>query len=306
MLTEDRMREPSRASSGKTKEVIMKSRTAIIITSVFAIALAASALAVSCDGSLHNATTVTFNLTDAPVDSSTVKAVNIVVSSVSVNESADANPGEGSWDTTELSPALSVNLLSLQNGLIEEIGGIALTPGTQVNQIRLGVDSVTVVETDDSEHEATLPSATGFKIVNAFQVPLSGGLTVTIDFDVRKALVKNANGYLLKPAIRAIVDGEAGKITGNNGQTAAVAVYAYANDSYQTSEAVAGADGEVYQNAYSSTLVSAEGSYVLAFMGAGTYDLYAVGSDASVVGIIQDVVVSAGATTANQNFELLP
>lgn len=277
----------------------MKSETTVRIMKVAFSVIVAIAFLAACG---TNEATIRFSITDAPVDPSTVKAVNLTVSSVGINESGAAVPSESSWIEIDVSPAVTVNLLDLQNGLTAALGDLPIRGGTQVNQIRLGVDAVSVVESDDSVHEAILPSATGFKAVNAFQVPLSGEISVSIDFDVRKAIVNNAQGYLVKPAIRAVVDNEAGRITGDVGTTGAVAVYAYADGTYAESEATAGADGSTFQGAYSSTLAKEDGSYVLAFMEAGTYDLYAVDSSGAVVGTLADAAVAAGQTTPNADF----
>ncbi|OHD28211.1 MAG: hypothetical protein A2Y38_01155 [Spirochaetes bacterium GWB1_59_5] len=263
-------------------------------------AVLVAALAVSC--SEPGGVSVGFALTDAPIDESLVTAVNVTLSSVAVNESADGNiaDSDGSWKTVAISPALTVNLLDLQNGLSETLGdSLVITGGTQINQIRLGVDSVTVMEGAVAK-TATMPSATGLKIVNAFQIPLSGAVTITIDFDVRKSIVSNAGGYLVKPALRAVIDNEAGRITGSV-PAGVTTVYAYENDLYTADEATANVDGLTYTNAYTSALVVTAGStYTLAFLDAGTYDLYGVDAAGTVVAALADVVVTADATTSGQ------
>jgi hypothetical protein len=91
-----------------------------------------------------------------------------------VNESTQAGDGDAGWKILPISPAVTVNLLSLQGGITQALGSLTLSGGTQVNQIRLGVDSVEVAGADGSAQAATLPSATGFKIVGSFPVPRSG------------------------------------------------------------------------------------------------------------------------------------
>lgn len=272
------------------------------------IALVAAALCVlaalsftACDLFGSDAT-ISFSLTDAPIDPSLVKSVMLTVSGVSVNEKGTASESDSSWITSLIEPPLVVDVLDLQNGVTAALGEVVIKGGTQVNQIRLTVDSVMVVETDDSEHVATLQSATGFKIVNAFQVPRSGNLALTIDFDVRHSLIEVDGSYFLKPALRAVVDGEAGKITGSVSDTGAIVVYAYADGTFVPGEAMADAEGVTFSGAYASTLAKADGSYVLAFMDADTYDLVAVDASGAVVGELADVLVESGATTAGQNF----
>jgi len=248
-----------------------------------------------------NNVTMTFKLTDAPIDPSTVTKVNVTVTSVAINESKDRNvkDDDGSWKVMTLSPAVTVDLLRLQNGVFDELGnGIALKGGTQVNQIRLGVEKVEIEESGTLKN-AEIPSKTGLKIVKAFQVPLSGEVSVTIDFDARKSIVKNASGYTVKPVLRAIVSNEAGTITGTV-PGAETVVYAYADGTYVPAEAsTPNADGLTFTNAYTSAAVKADKNFTLAFMDAGTYDLYAV-TGGTVTALKADVIVEANKTTAGQ------
>jgi hypothetical protein len=265
------------------------------------LAIAAVILLIGCADE-ETTTTVHFVLTDSPVEASTIKAVNVTVSAVAVNESGTAEDSESSWHTMTIDPPVSANLLDLQGGVVESLGDIGITGGTQVNQIRLTVDSVSVVESDDSVHAATVPSATGFKIVNAFAIPRSGSITIAIDFDARKSIVKNNNGYTVKPAVRAVITGEAGKIAGSVGATGATIVYAYAEGTYSAAESEIAADGSSFPNAYCSTFAKDDASYVLAFMDEGTYDLVAASESGVVVGTLTGVSVASGTTTENQDF----
>ncbi len=275
----------------------MKNVAKIVFVSFVAIALMA---ACSEPGDVS----VGFALTDAPITDSVVTAVNVTISSVAVNTSTDGNiaDSDGSWTVLPIEPARTLNLLDLQDGFAEELGALVITGGTQINQIRLGVDSVVIMEGAVAK-TATMPSATGLKIVNAFQIPLSGAVTITIDFDVRKSIVSNAGGYLVKPVLRAIIDNEAGQITGTV-PAGVTTVYAYENDVYTASEATPTVvDGLIYTNAYTSALVTTTGStYTLAFLDAGTYDLYGADASGTIVASLANVVVNADAdaTTSNQ------
>ncbi len=285
--------------AGHVKEEGMKEASFVRTAAGVLTAIVALSALASCGASQA---TIGFSITDAPIDTSTVKEVNLTVSSIGVNENGAAIPAESSWIESAVDPPVTVNLLGLQNGFTAPLGDLVLRGGTQVNQIRLGIDSIAIVEVDDSVHEAILPSATGFKIVNAFQVPLTGEIGVSIDFDVRKSVFSAAGGYFVKPAMRAVVDGEAGRISGGVGSTGAVAVYAYADGTYADAEAVPAEDGTTFQGAYSATLVKDDGTYVLAFMEPGVYDLYAVDVPGVVVGALQDVAVVADRMTDNQDF----
>lgn len=262
-----------------------------------------AALAFAC--AEPDGVSIGFALTDAPIDESLVTAVNVTVGEVAVNESADASiaDGDGSWKKVTIDPPVTINLLDLRNGLSEELGErIVLAGGTQINQIRLGVDAVQVMEGDVAA-TTTMPSTTGLKIVNAFRVPLSGAVTVTIDFDVRKSVVLSGSTYIVKPALRAVVDNEAGQLTGSV-PTGVVTVYAYTDGTYVDAEATtANADGLYFTGAYTSATVKADATYVLAFMDAGTYDLYGVDSTGTVIATLQDAVVTEEDVTQSADLE---
>ncbi|MBU0926267.1 MAG: DUF4382 domain-containing protein [Spirochaetes bacterium] len=270
-------------------------------------ALAAIALAGACADS--TAVSVGFALTDAPIDEATVTEVNVTVSSVAVNESADASiaDGDGSWKVLTLEPAQTLNLLALQNGIADELGALVMTGGTQINQIRLGVGAVEIVD-GGTRYQASIPSATGLKIVNAFQVPLTGAVTITVDFDVRKSIIEKPNGtFTVKPVLRAVVDNEAGRITGTV-PTGTTTVYAYADGTYVATEATTATadDGLFFTGAYTSTCVKADLSYVLAFLEAGVYDLYGVDATGAVTCGLGDVAVAAGGTTPSAALVAVP
>ena len=274
----------------------MKRISVILMTGLlFALALALP----SCSDGLP--VSVGFAITDAPVDAATITDVVVTVSQVAVNESADATiaDGHGSWQLIVIAPPLAIHLLDLQNGLAESLGELAITGGSQINQIRLTVDSVVVTD-DTVEYQATLPSNSGLKIVNAFQVPLSGAVVITVDFDLRKSLVRTGEAtptYILKPVLRAIVDNEAGRISGS--APLGSVVYAYTAGSWvEATETAANADGLLFTGAYTSAAAKADGSFVLAFMDAGSYSLVAVNPlDNTILKLLDDVVVTEGATT---------
>src|SRR5512135_1312891 len=93
------------------------------------LALGAISLLAACD---MNKASISFSLTDAPIDPSTAKAVNLTVSSIAVNENGAAAPAESSWIARAIDPPLVVNLLDLQNGITADLGDLPVEGGTQV------------------------------------------------------------------------------------------------------------------------------------------------------------------------------
>jgi hypothetical protein len=230
---------------------------------------------------------MSIKLTDAPVDSAGVTSVYVTVSGVAVNESADAAMDAGSWIEAPLAAPSEYDLLSLQNGLTSALGQVALVGGTQINQIRLEVSAAALELASDPGTRVPLSVNSGdIKIVNAFDIPVNGEISVVLDFDARKSLrlVQGGTGYLLTPVVRAIVEGEAGSISG----TLALAdpesytVYAYPGaDLFDVLadyavEAAATETAPAFANAVTSAKPNDLGAYKLAFLAAGPYDLIAV------------------------------
>jgi hypothetical protein len=138
--------------------------------------------------------------------------VNVTVERVRVHQSSTADDKDGGWvDIPVVNGPRKVDLLSLTNGVLMELGQTTLTAG-QYSQIRLLLVSNksvpmsnTVKPTGGSETEMDTPSATqsGLKLINGFTVA-SGQLTdVVLDFDACKSVVTRGNGsFGLKPVIK--------------------------------------------------------------------------------------------------------
>ncbi len=264
------------------------------ILKIFA-ALAAISLALAaCTNATSGATsTVSFNLTDAPVAASTISHVYVSFGGLSINESATAADSDPSWVTVPIDSTQRYDLLALNDGVSALLGNVPLTAGTQINQIRFTDPTVTIAEaaTPTTEVACTVNS-NSLKIVNAFAIPLTGTLSLTVDFDVGKSLVYAAGtGYKMLPVLRAVVDNEAGKILGSFAATTnpsdSYAVYAYASGTYADTEAIATSDGTTFAHAITSAAVKSDGAggykYTLAFLEAGTYDLVVVDTTAGAV-----------------------
>lgn len=275
---------------------------------------AASVVLVSC-GSATSTALIRLNITDAPIASDEVAAVYVAFSKVEVNVAEDGAQDEGSWVSVPADDTYEYELLSLSNGLNAALGQVELPGGSQINQIRFTVASIDLVRTADvvdgdvasAPRTAVSLASDTIKVVNAFDVPFSGDLSVTVDFDVRKSLVLASSGYVMTPVLRAVVEGEAGTITGS--ATAGMMVFAYpsvtgediAADTF--SDPANSDDSPEYDDAYSSTSVGQGGDYILAFMDAGSYDLVQVDpASGTVLSVINDVVVNSGSVTTNADF----
>lgn len=150
-------------------------------------------------------------VTDAPACG--FDQVNITIDRVRVHAQQGADENASGWRDLALSPPRKINLLDLTNGVLEELGQMAL-PAGQYTQLRLVLQpnagakpANSVVPTGASEQPLDTPSAaqSGIKLIHPFTVPAGGLADVLLDFDACKSIVRRGNGsFGLKPVIAAI------------------------------------------------------------------------------------------------------
>lgn len=246
--------------------------------------------------------TLSLHLTDAPTDAENVSGVFVTITALEYQK-------EGrSWEMFEkFSGPLRVNLLDLTEGKTTLLGDFEIEEGRYTG-LRFKLDApenggnasgeATYLEfTDGSRQPLYVPSGTksGYKAMGDFTVPVNGFVAITADFDVRKSVVEagKSGKYLLKPVLRIIVNNQAGTIAGTINEFEPDAghsyvVYAYEAGTYSEEELAEPAEGEVrFLNSISSAEVKEDGSFVLPFLAAGSYDLVFT---SSVNGEFQEVV----------------
>lgn len=150
-------------------------------------------------------------VTDAPACG--FDQVNITINRVRVHALQGADENASGWRDLALAPPRRINLLDLTNGVLEELGQMAL-PAGQYTQLRLvlqpnsgGAPANSVVPTGGSEQPLDTPSAaqSGIKLIHPFTVPAGGLADILLDFDACKSIVRRGNGsFGLKPVIAAI------------------------------------------------------------------------------------------------------
>ncbi len=166
-------------------------------------------------GTLHVA------MTDAP--SCGFDHVYITVSQVRVNANANAADNDGGWSTVSLATPQKIDLLSLTNGVLADLGQTAL-PAGQYQQVRLVLAqnqgntlANSVVPTGGTEQALATPSATqsGYKIIQPFTVQPNTLVDLVLDFNACKSIVQRGNGsYALKPVVTAVPTVVSGAISG--------------------------------------------------------------------------------------------
>ena len=154
--------------------------------------------------------TLRFALTDAPACG--FNEVNVTVERVRVHQSSTADDNDGGWfDIPVVNGPRKVNLLSLTNGVLMELGQTTLTAG-HYSQIRLVLVSNksksmsnTVKPKGGVEIEIDTPSAaqSGLKLINGFTVAPGAMTDIVLDFDACKSVHRKGHGgYSLKPVLR--------------------------------------------------------------------------------------------------------
>ena len=166
------------------------------------------------------ATPGTFSLkvTDAPVED--VAEVWIQFDAVSVNNS------DGETTTFDLDPAISVDLLTLTDGVSQTLVDEQVLPAGVYSNIRLavnaefdGVFDSYVIDDMGAQIELRVPSGSqsGLKVIDDVTITSNQGASFTLDWDIRKGLVdpRGQPGYFLKPTIRVIDENLSGAVRGS-------------------------------------------------------------------------------------------
>ncbi len=232
-------------------------------------------------------------LTDAPACG--YDQVNVTVQKVRVHQSSTASDTDDGWSEVVLNPAQRVDLLSLTNGVLAELGQVQL-PAGHYSQLRLVLasnDATTpmansVVPTGGSETALSTPSAqqSGLKMNLDLDVAANQLADLVLDFNACKSVVRagNSGRYLLKPVVSVIPRFASG-------------VIGYVDTSIasgNTSVSVQQGGTVVKATAPDST-----GKFVLEPVAPGTYDLV-ITSPGHVTTVITGVpVADATVTTLN-------
>ncbi|MGA9992294.1 MAG: DUF4382 domain-containing protein, partial [Thiobacillaceae bacterium] len=244
--------------------------------------------------------TVRVQLTDAPACG--YDHVYITVDHVEI--SSDGNK----WTTIPVSSALGrIDLLNLTNGALLSLGVAPLSAGTY-QQVRLVLKAngnstpwanslVLSPPAPDTEIPLKTPSAqqSGYKIVGPFTVQAGTQADLVLEFNACKSIVVagNSGQYLLKPVVRAMAQVVSGSISGTAIPSSAV----YAEQQSNSGPVIVTgtvADPTTGVFTLSPILESSVG---------GNVDVVIVpppptsGTDGFATEIVQDVPVTAGATT---------
>ena len=256
------------------------------------------------DGGISGTGVMRLSLTDAPACG--YDEVNITIEKVRVNQSSDASEGDGGWSEVVLNPAKRVDLLTLTNGILEELGETSL-PAGKYTQMRLVLAANggaapfanSVIPTGGVETPLTTPSGqqSGLKLNVNMDVAAGELADFVIDFDACKSVVRRGNSgqYNLKPVISVIP-----RLSDAGLRVVGYVDTAIANGSTTVSVQQGGVP-------IKATVPDASGTFVLYPVPVGTYDLV-VGAAGRVTAVMTGVpVVATSITTVNStSFAFLP
>lgn len=257
--------------------------------------LGAVALLAACGGGSDDdagapAGTLRLALADAP--SCGFDHVHVTVLGVRVHRSADAGPGDAGWVDLMLPAPRRLDLLTLVNGTLEELGQAPLAAG-RYTQMRLLLAPNTAgsplanaaTPSGGAEVALTTPSAvqSGLKTNVDIEVRPFEVADFVIDFDACRSVVRagRSGQYLLKPVLRVLP-----RLAGAGARVVGHVAGAGATVSLQV-------DGEPVR---ATTPDPATGRYELYPVAPGSYTLVVAGGGRAT-GVVTGVPVHADRAT---------
>jgi hypothetical protein len=240
------------------------------------------------EGSLRGA------LTDAP--SCGFDHVWVTIEKVRVHQSSSASDSDAGWSELTLAAPRRVDLLSLTNGILEELGTMPLAAG-RYSQVRLvlaangangaALDANAVQPTGGAITPATTPSAqqSGLKLQAHFDVAAGQLSDLVLDFDACKSVVRagNSGQFILKPVVSVV-------------PRAVTAIQGFVTTTLSLSSTTVSVqqDGATVR----STAPDAGGRFSIPFLAPGTYNLVVV-SDGRATSVVTGVPAGTGTTVVN-------
>jgi hypothetical protein len=262
-----------------------------------ATAVAAATALASCGGggeSSSDTGTLRLALTDAPACG--FDRVDVTVEKVRVHKSGSADEADAGWSEVVLQPAKRVDLLTLTNGVLAELGQTPLAAG-KYTQMRLVLApnsaanplANSVTPTGGVETAVSTPSGaqSGLKLNVDIDVEAGKVADFALDFDTCRSFVRLGNSrYLLKPVISVIARlADVARVTG---QVALPLATTATNVSLQL-------NGEPVR----STPPDSTGKFVLYPVPVGVYDLVVTAPGRATATITGVPVTAASSTTVN-------
>lgn len=229
-------------------------------------------------------------LTDAP---SCYQHVYVTVQKVRVNQSATAGDQDGGWSDLTLATPQRIDLVTLGNGVLQDLGTMPL-PAGHYTQVRLVLadnattpNANTVQPNGGSETPLDTPSAmqSGLKLQANFDVAAGQMADIVLDFNACSSVVKagNSGKYILKPVISVVPR----LVSGLTGYVSTTLTAASTTVSAQQNGTIVRA-----------TAPDATGFFSIPYLQPGTYTVV-ITSDSHATGVVNSVPVGTGTTALN-------
>ena len=235
-----------------------------------------------CNGDGDAWGSLSLGVTDAPVDSASRVLVEVT--------GVELVHQDGTVETFAFDAPRRIDLLSLQGGAAELLLDAVAVPAGHYESVRLSVNaartgSSSFIEYEDgSVHPLFVPSGSeaGLRLVSGFDVPAGGAADFTIDFDLRRAVVRPpglAPDHILRPALRLVDNTEIGSIAGRVAESlvfpadasdCTAAVYVFSGANVEPTD-VAGEAGPLLTAAVALEEPTGEYRYRAAFLAVGDY-----------------------------------
>ena len=250
--------------------------------------------------------TVNLYLTDAPFPIEMVAKTVVTIDKVEIRKQ-ETDSAEASFVVLTEDP-MEIDLLTLSNGITEQLASVELEAGTY-DMIRMHVSDSKVELNDESQFDLKIPSgsSSGLKIKIDPAIEISDGQTadVLLDFDVSKSFVVKGNwkggkikGFNFKPVVRCVLLGQAGRIEGTVSDTASVALEKASVKVWMPTEEMED------DSLITSSFTNMDGKYQIIGILAGEYYMTAE-LDSFITDTVYNVNVTQGESTI-VDFQLTP
>jgi hypothetical protein len=225
-------------------------------------------------------------LTDAP--GCGFDHLNVTVEKVRIHQSSTAQDADAGWTEIPLVPARRIDLLTLTNGALHELGTTAL-PAGHYAQMRLVLSDAagqsTLQQTGGAELPLALTGGSSVRVPGSFDVVAGQTADLVFDFDACRSVTQagDTGAYQLKPII---------------------AVFPRVHTAIEGTLAAALPPGTTTVSAQQggttvrSTRPDAAGKFSIPYLQQGTYTVV-IHSDGHATGVITGVPVSDGTTTVS-------
>ena len=274
---------------------------------LFAVLMTAAVLA-ACNGD-DEWGTLSLGVSDAPIDS----ASRVVIEFTGV----ELRRANGLDEVFTFDAPRQIDLLALQGGGSELLLDGVAVPAGHYESLRLTVNasrstSASYIEYEDgSVFPLFVPSGgeAGLRLVSGFDVPEGGAADFTVDFDLRRAVVRPAGlspDHILRPALRLVDNSEIGSIAGGvaeslvfpaDGSACSPAVYVFEGRDTAPAE-IAGDTGPLVSALVALEEPTGEHRYRVAFLAAGDYTVaFTCDADGDLADSVDGVEFVGGTTS---------